>query len=265
VKYLAASALAVALMVVVITLVLRGSAGSTDVFDQVETPLQDLSTVPARTGSVSGDQLSSQELAAFVFDDAQAVAAGRFSQAGRPFQPAQLVLHPGAVRSACGAVGAGTGPFYCPADLRVYVDVPFMERLAAFGAPGDMAQAYVVAHEVGHHVQGQLGILDQVQDLQARYPDDANELNVRLELQADCLAGVWASSVRDRGLLEEGDIEEGLRAAASVGDDRIQQETIGTVIPDQFTHGTSEQRQRWFLTGFEGGDPAACDTFSGDV
>jgi predicted metalloprotease len=265
VKYLAASILAVVVMATVVTIVLRASSGPASVFEQVDTPLEDLTTVPARTDAPSGDDLSVEDLTRFVFDDAQAVAAEELSQLGRPYQPAELVLHREPVESACGVSDTANGPFYCPADGRVYIDLPFMEQLAAFGAPGDMAQAYVVAHEVGHHIQAQLGILDQVTDLQGQNPDAANELNVRLELQADCLAGVWASSVRDRGLLEPGDVEEGLRAAASVGDDRIQQATTGTVRPDLFTHGTSEQRQTWFLTGFEGGDPSACDTFSGDV
>lgn len=201
----------------------------------------------------------------FVFDDAQTFWAERFAEAGLPYEPAQLALHGGRTASACGIADESLGPFYCPADGGVYIDLQFLAFLERFGAPGDMAQAYVVAHEVAHHVQDQLGISDQVAAAQEADPGRANDLSVRLELQADCLAGVWANSTRQRGLLEPGDIEEGLGAAAAVGDDRIQAETTGRIEPDLFTHGTSAQRQAWFLRGFETGDPNACDTFSTDL
>jgi hypothetical protein len=161
--------------------------------------------------------------------------------------------------------GAAMGPFYCPADGKLYVDLSFYDELRTrFRAPGDFAQAYVIAHEVGHHVQNLLGINQEVQAMQAeaRSQAEANEYSVRLELQADCLAGIWAFHAdRTRDLLEAGDLEEALNAASAIGDDRIQRETSGRVVPDSFTHGTSAQRVRWFRTGYETGDVAACDTF----
>jgi predicted metalloprotease len=155
------------------------------------------------------------------------------------------------------------GPFYCPADLKVYLDLGFFRELRdRFGAPGDFAQAYVIAHEFGHHVQNLLGISSEVSQEQRRDPGSANELSVRLELQADCLAGVWAHSAYQDDLLEEGDLEEGLAAAAAVGDDRLQKQAGGRVQPESFTHGSSQQRMQWFRTGFQTGSVSACDTFS---
>ena len=156
------------------------------------------------------------------------------------------------------------GPFYCPADQKVYIDMSFYDDLSSrFGAPGDFAQAYVVAHEVGHHVQNITGINPKVRELQQRNPDEANELSVRQELQADCFAGVWAkNAAQSRQLLEAGDVEEGLRAASAIGDDRIQKQTQGVVVPESFTHGSSAQRVRWFKRGMESGRPQDCDTFA---
>ena len=164
--------------------------------------------------------------------------------------------------SACGSAEAATGPFYCPADEKVYLDLGFFDELSKrFGAPGDFAQAYVIGHELGHHVQHLLGL-----DAGTRGAAiGENSASVALELQADCLAGVWAHSTYERGLLEGGDLEEGLNAAAAVGDDRIQEKTVGRIDPETWTHGTSEQRAGWFLRGFEGGEPAACDTFGGGL
>jgi predicted metalloprotease len=176
-----------------------------------------------------------------------------------------LVLFSEAVQSGCGMGQSGMGPFYCPLDQKVYVDMSFYNELATrFGAPGDFAQAYVIAHEVGHHVQNLVGTAKQVQEAQQRASKaEANELSVRMELQADCFAGVWAkNAAQSRQLLEAGDIEEGLRAASAIGDDRIQQQTQGYVVQDAFTHGSSEQRVRWFRRGLEQGTPEACDTFS---
>lgn len=173
-----------------------------------------------------------------------------------------LVLFDGRVASACGLTSSAVGPFYCPADQKVYIDLLFFRELSQrFGAPGDFAQAYVLAHEVGHHVQKLLGISDQVTDLQrrARSQEEANALSVRLELQADCFAGVYAH--HNQQYLEPGDIEEGLRAAAAIGDDMIQKQSQGYVAPESWTHGSSEMRVRWFRTGFETGDPQVCDTF----
>jgi predicted metalloprotease len=176
-----------------------------------------------------------------------------------------LVLFSEAVQSGCGMAQSGMGPFYCPLDQKVYVDMSFYNELATrFGAPGDFAQAYVIAHEVGHHVQNLVGTAEQVQRAQQRAGKaEANELSVRMELQADCFAGVWAkNAAQSRQLLEAGDIEEGLNAASAIGDDRLQHMSQGRVVPDAFTHGSSEQRVRWFRKGLEAGSLEACDTFS---
>ena len=186
--------------------------------------------------------------------------------AGMRYEEPKLVLFSGSTRSPCGAASAATGPFYCPADRKVYIDLAFYDELKTrFRAPGDFAQAYVVAHEVGHHVQNLLGTSDEVQRLSRKHPDEANALSIRLELQADCLAGVWARNVYQddsstRGL-ERGDIEEGLGAAAAVGDDRIQERATGRIDPESWNHGSSEQRVKWFRVGFDSGAAERCDTF----
>ena len=185
---------------------------------------------------------------------------------GRTYEEPRLVLFSGGVDSGCGFAQAAVGPFYCPADHKVYIDLSFYDELQRrFGAPGDFAQAYVIAHEVGHHVQNLLGISEKVQNAQRRAGRDAaNELSVRLELQADCLAGVWAHQTeRQKKVLEQGDVEEALGAAAAVGDDSIQKKTQGYVVPESFTHGSAEQRVRWFKRGFQSGSIDSCDTFSG--
>ena len=186
-----------------------------------------------------------------------------FRQNGRQYREPTLVLFTDRVQSACGMTGAAVGPFYCPGDEKVYIDLSFYEQLRReFKAPGDFAQAYVVAHEVGHHVQKLLGITDRVDSLRGRVSEvEANQMSVRLELQADFFAGVFAKYVQNQGMLEAGDIEEALRAASAVGDDQIQRRTAGYVVPDSFTHGTSEQRLRWFKKGFETGDMRQGDTF----
>ena len=202
----------------------------------------------------------------FVQNDAQGFWKQQFQAAGKPYGRAKVVLFSGQVQSGCGLASSATGPFYCPLDRKVYLDLGFFNELnQRFKAPGDFAQAYVVAHELGHHVQQQLGIEENVRRQSQSNPDDANALSVRLELQADCLAGVWARSTYDRGILENGDLQEGLTAAAAVGDDRIQQQTQGRIDPESFTHGTSEQRDHWLQTGFDSGRLEACDTFSGDI
>jgi predicted metalloprotease len=181
------------------------------------------------------------------------------------YQEPTLVLFTDAVRSACGLTDAAVGPFYCPADGKLYIDLGFYGELRSrFQAPGDFAQAYVIAHEVGHHVQNLLGVSGQVRDAQRGLGQaEANALSVRLELQADCLAGVWAHHAqRARNILEAGDLEEALNAASAIGDDRIQRHSRGYVVPDSFTHGSSEQRVRWFRTGFERGELESCDTFA---
>jgi predicted metalloprotease len=175
----------------------------------------------------------------------------------------QLVLFRGATESACGQASASVGPFYCGEDQKVYIDLDFYKELTErIGAPGDFAEAYVIAHEVGHHVQNELGTLKRVHALMTNNPTQKNQLSVRLELQADFYAGIWAHYAREKNLLEMGDIEEGLQAASAVGDDKLQKQGQGYVVPDSFTHGTSEQRMRWFKKGLESGDPAQGDTFN---
>lgn len=202
------------------------------------------------------------EFVSWVLDDAQNSWHRIFTQSGQPYQDAKLVLFRNNVSSGCGYAQAAMGPFYCPADRKVYIDLGFYGELdRRFGAPGDFAQAYVLAHEVGHHVQTLLGTNEQVRRVQAQNPSEANPMSVKLELQADCYAGVWAHSTARRDLLESGDIEEGLGAAAAVGDDRIQQQATGDVRPESFTHGSSAERMRWFKVGLESGDPQRCNTF----
>jgi len=185
-----------------------------------------------------------------------------FQQSGQRYQPPKLVLFSGAVDSACGTNSAAVGPFYCPGDHRVYIDLTFFHELdQRFGAPGDFAQAYVIAHEVGHHVQNLTGAFENARRNLSR--GDANALSVAQELQADCYAGVWGFYAAKSGVLQPGDAEEGLRAAAAIGDDRIQRRTQGQVTPETWTHGSSEQRVRWLRTGMESGKPSACDTLSG--
>lgn len=199
----------------------------------------------------------------FVVEDVQLSWQEQFADAGRDYEVTQLVLFDDAVSTGCGQASSQVGPFYCPLDSLVYLDLGFFRELASrFGAPGDFAQAYVIAHEFGHHVQNVLGISDQVRSEQQANPSQQGELSIRLELQADCLAGIWGHSTFQEGILESGDLEEGLAAAAAVGDDRIQAQATGRINPETWTHGSSEQRQEWFLRGFETGDVNACDTFS---
>jgi predicted metalloprotease len=200
------------------------------------------------------------QFVSFVLDDAQNTW---HKILGPRYEDAKLVLFRDAIQSGCGAAGAETGPFYCPGDQKVYIDLSFFDELdQRFGAPGDFAQAYVLAHEIGHHVQTQLGISPKVRRLQQQNPGAANQLSVRLELQADCLAGIWGHSTNQRNILEPGDVQEGLAAAAAVGDDRIQRQARGRVSPDSFTHGSSDQRMYWFTRGFESGNVDSCDTFA---
>ena len=188
-----------------------------------------------------------------------------FRQSGREYEDPKLVLFTGATPTACGTGQSAMGPFYCPGDRKVYIDLAFYRDLRErFEAPGEFAQAYVIAHEVGHHVQHLLGISDRVRAARGRVGEaEANALSVKLELQADCFAGVWGRSADTmKRLLEPGEIEQALNAAAAIGDDRLQQQSRGVVIPESFTHGSSEQRVRWFKRGFESGDPKVCDTFT---
>jgi predicted metalloprotease len=204
---------------------------------------------------------TTKQFVSFVLDDAQQSWATIFSREGRQYTDARLVLFRDGVQSACGFAESATGPFYCPGDSEVYIDLGFYDELRErFGAPGDFAEAYVLAHEIGHHVQRLLGTEAEVRRAQQRNPGQANQYSVALELQADCYAGVWAHSARSRGLLEVGDVEEGLAAAAAVGDDRIQRMGGGYVNPDAFTHGSSADRAEWFGRGLQSGDPATCET-----
>ena len=207
-----------------------------------------------------------KDFVGFVVDDVQKHWQQEFQRANKTYQPTKLVLFTGGVSTGCGSASSATGPFYCPVDQKVYLDLDFFRELRSrFGAPGDFAQAYVIAHEFGHHVQNITGISDEVRSAQQRSPDESNDLSVRLELQADCFAGVWGHTAYAQGQLEEGDIEEGLGAAAAVGDDRLQREATGRVDRESWTHGSSEQRTKWFRKGFDGGDPNGCNTFAGEL
>jgi uncharacterized protein len=225
------------------------------------------------TGQSPGTQTTGQQgqpadeggkFVAAVLADTEDTWRGIFQKGGATYQDPTLVLFSGQAQSACGYATAASGPFYCPADRKVYIDLAFYRELRdRFKAPGDFAQAYVIAHEIGHHVQNLLGDLGQVERLkQGRSEEERNQLSVRIELQADCYAGIWANDADKRGVLEVGDIDEGLNAAAQIGDDAIQQRTRGYVVPESFNHGTSEQRGRWFKRGYETGSLAECDTLS---
>ena len=227
-----------------------GSPGSTRSAQQQRAPAGD-------------DQL--RDFVSVILADTEDTWGELFRRMGRRYEAPHLVLFSGAIQSACGFAEAAVGPFYCPGDRKVYIDLSFYRDLRdRLGAPGDFAQAYVNAHEIGHHVQNLLGIAERVQAAQGRRSrTEANALQVRMELQADCLAGVWANNAqRARNILESGDIEEGLNAAAAIGDDRLQRQSQGRVVPESFTHGSSEQRVRWFKRGIESGEPGQCDTFA---
>ncbi len=214
-----------------------------------------------------GDDAAAQ-FVSVVLADTEDIWGELFRKAGRQYREPKLVLFSGRVESACGLATAASGPFYCPADERVYIDLEFYRLLKErFGAPGDFAQAYVIAHEVGHHVQKQLGATQRVHSLRGRVSEaEYNAASVRLELQADFYAGVWAHHAdRAKQVVEPGDIEEALNAAHAIGDDRLQQQQQGYVVPDSFAHGTSEQRMRWFRKGYETGDPAQGDTFAAET
>ena len=203
------------------------------------------------------------QFVSFVLDDDQKAWTQIFASSGKTYRHAKLVLFTDQVRSGCGSAETSMGPFYCPADEKVYIDLGFYRELRdRFGAPGEFAEAYVIAHELGHHVQKQLGISDKVEALQQQRPGSANALSVKLELQADCLAGVWGHTAAQRNLLDPGDLDDGLRAAAAVGDDRLQKQATGRVNPESWTHGSSAERAKWFRAGFDSGDMGRCDTFN---
>ena len=213
----------------------------------------------------SAAEAEQREFISVALADTEDVWRALFAAAGAAYREPRLVLFSGAVDSGCGFAQSAMGPFYCPPDERVFIDLSFFDELAGrMGAGGDFAQAYVLAHEVGHHVQNLLGTSGQVQQMRQRVGEaEANQLSVRLELQADCYAGVWAHRAdRMQQIIEAGDVQEALAAASAVGDDRLQRQARGYVVPDSFTHGSSEQRMRWFRAGFDSGEVAACDTFS---
>ena len=223
---------------------------------------QQTSNTPAPPASESPAEHKQVQLVSVVIDDVQASWASVLPKSGAQYEKAKLVLYRDGVRSACGFAQSAVGPFYCPVDRKVYLDLGFFDELRTrFGAPGEFAEAYVIAHEFGHHIQNLLGTEARVRQAREAHPDQGNALSVRLELQADCFAGVWGNSARQRGILEKGDVENGLRAAASVGDDRLQKQATGHVRPETFTHGSSQQRTEWFQRGFQSGDISACDTF----
>ena len=247
-----------AIIIMIVAALLGGNPG--EVLQNIQNASPDSRTPYVETAE-------EKELADFtsvVLADTETVWTGVFSELGEEYSEPTLVLFSDSVESACGVAGSSTGPFYCPGDNNLYIDLSFFTELRdRFQAPGDFAMAYVVAHEVGHHVQTQLGVTAQMQELRQTLSEkEYNDYSVRFELQADYLAGVWARHAQGRGLLEEGDLEEALKAANAIGDDRIQRESQGYVVPDSFTHGSSEQRMRWFKKGFDSGNLDNWDTFS---
>jgi predicted metalloprotease len=233
--------------------------GLADTVQQVQAPAE----APAGKLGAPADEMG--RFVAVVLADTEKTWNTLFRQLGREYQEPRLVLFTGATQTACGTGQAAMGPFYCPLDQSVYIDLAFYQQLRdRFRAPGDFAQAYVIAHEIGHHVQNQLGIMQKMDAYRQRLSETQyNALSVRLELQADCFAGVWAHHANNRQLLEAGDVDEAMNAAAAIGDDTMQRRTQGRIVPDSFTHGSSEQRMRWFMTGMKTGQISACNTFEG--
>ena len=227
-------------------------------------PLQLLGGGGADTGAPPPANDPASDFVSRVLGSTEETWGALFSASGQSYREPSLVIFSGVTSSACGTGQSAMGPFYCPLDQTVYIDLSFYEDLKTrLGAPGDFAQAYVIAHEVGHHVQNLLGTMDQANQMRSRGGPEANAMSVRLELQADCYAGLWAHHAeRARPILESGDVEEALGAASAIGDDRLQRQTQGTVVPESFTHGTSAQRVRWFRRGLEQGDSRSCDTFN---
>ncbi|HVF52734.1 MAG TPA: neutral zinc metallopeptidase [Actinomycetota bacterium] len=256
-----AGGLSLPVLVVVVLVNLLGGGGD------IGGGLDDLGGAPeaAQGAPPSAEDEKLVDFMSFVLDDVQNFWEDTFRQADIEYRRAKLVLFTGSTNSQCGGATSDIGPHYCPPDENIYLDLEFFRELKRqFGAPGDFAQAYVLAHEVAHHVQNLLGINEEVRARSAEDPSVANDLSVRLELQADCFAGVWAFTTYERDLLQRGDLQEGLDAAAAVGDDRIQEKATGRIDPESWTHGSSEMRMRWFSAGYEDGDPNACDTFEAD-
>ena len=248
--------------------ILGGGGGDSGSVQQAPAPRMPSEYGP-RTGSTGAATPGTQadvnkDFSRAVLGDTEDVWGAIFKAMGSRYEPPKLVLYRDVTRSACGTANAAVGPFYCPADRDLYLDTSFFNELhTRFGAPGDFAQAYVIAHEVGHHVQNLLGTMGKFEaQMQRSDQQTANALSVRLELQADCYAGVWGFYAQKRNIIDAKDVESGLRAAAAVGDDAIQKRTRGSVVPDSFTHGSAEQRTRWFRTGLESGDLRDCNTFA---
>jgi predicted metalloprotease len=265
---------AIAIIVAILFAVLGGGGdgGLEDILNQLQ-PASTAAPGANPLDPATDPQADMVDFMDVVLEDNQAMWEEIFTASGRQYERAQLVLFTGFTDSGCGGADSRMGPHYCPLDSKVYLDLDFFTELQTrFGATGDLAPAYVLSHELGHHVQNLLGIDDQVRELQQQDPSQANELSVKMELQADCFAGVWASTVFVGQLetgedlaIDSGEIAEALEAAAAVGDDRIQETTQGRSDPETFTHGTSEQRQRWFQNGYGSGDPNSCDTFTGEI
>src|SRR5712671_5761299 len=243
------------LLLIVLSIVFRSNLFTTGVVAPTETHAPDRARDTSEQNEV--------EFVKFVLNDVQANWDRLLPQSGASYRHAKLVLFRDETQSGCGEARSATGPFYCPQDEKVYLDLGFFEELRnRFGAPGEFAQAYVIAHEIGHHVQKLLGIEGKVQRLRQNNPAQANPLSVRLELQADCFAGIWAKTTEQRKIIDQSDIAAGLRAAAAVGDDRLQKMATGHVSPESFTHGSSQQRMQWFQSGLDAGQIGACDTFA---
>ncbi len=260
------------ILVVIAIFVLKSCLGGSGGVNGIPFPIQNIPPVtsaqsepatPELPAAPGGDELT--DFMIFVFGDVQNMWGEEFRKAGQTFKPARMRIFDGQTVTGCGQATSATGPFYCRLDQTVYLDTTFFQELSQrFNAPGDFAQAYVVAHEMGHHIQEIVGISDAVDQRRAQDPDLANDLSIRLELQADCLAGVWAYSAYKAGALEAGDVEEALAAAQGVGDDRIQEQAQGRITPETWTHGSAEQRQKWLKLGFESGNSDKCDTFAVD-
>ena len=253
----------VALLVVLLQVCGGDASQLADVLSQLEAQVPEEGAT--RDPDAPDPQADLVSHVSFTLDDVQATWADLFAASGLDYRESTLVIYDqGTTTAGCGYGQAAIGPFYCPADDTTYIDLAFFEDLERrFEAPGDFAQSYVVAHEVGHHVQNLLGISSQVRQQQQADPGGAAALSVRMELQADCFAGVWAASAYEDGILERGDLEEAITAAEAIGDDAIQQQSGRPVNPETWTHGSSEQRQQWFRSGFDTGDPNQCDTFAG--
>jgi predicted metalloprotease len=250
----------IGLLILVLIIAFITGANPLELLQQTEVGAPVGGSVP--TGAPSADDPQAQMVSA-VLGSTEDVWREIFAKGGSRYQDPVLVLFDGSVASACGMASSAVGPFYCPGDHKLYLDLSFFRELAQrFGAPGEFAQAYVVAHEVGHHVQTLLGTSAQVNQARARASEvQSNELSVMQELQADCYAGIWGNHAARKNWLEEGDVEDGLRAAAAIGDDRLQRQSQGYVVPESFTHGSAEQRQQWLLRGLKTGDINQCDTF----